>query len=453
MASEVASPRTKADLSTSVTEEYMRIDIGNSLDTVASPGMSSDTLDSLDHQVDAIHTTIGPKIHDNSFGYAALNLLSPEETKQLLDFTEHFSDFSNVLTIGIGGSALGSATLSTSLGLSGHYVLDNIDPSANLNILTNIDFTDTVVNIVSLSGSTIETISNFLVVRDHMNKQNIDWTSQTFVTTSGTGTLYNLSNKYNLPLLPFPESIPGRFSALSSVSLAPIAILGGPVEEILKGAQNGFDSLSPSIYNSPPYAYGAITSELFNLGITSNSIMPYSEHLETFAEWFAQLWSESLGKDGIGQIPLRAMGATDQHSQLQLYRAGKRNLMVTFIDVVDHKTELNIPPPEFEDFDYLSNLPLETLLRTELQTTEASLAEAGCPSIRIELDQLNPYSIGELLHGCMASCILFAELQGINGFDQPAVEWGKQALKDILTGKTSSESSSTQNKNSHWIKK
>ena len=436
-----------------VTEEYMRIDIGNSIDTVASPGISSDTLDSLDDQVAAIHSVIGPKINNNSFGYAALNILSPEELKNLCDFTESFSDFSNVLTIGIGGSALGSATLSTALGLSGHYVLDNVDPSANLTLLNNLDFADTVINIVSLSGSTIETISNFLVVRNLMNEQNIDWTSQTFVTTSNKGPLYDLSDKYNLPLLPFSEFIPGRFSALSSVSLAPIAILGGSVEEILKGARSGLDSLSESIYSSPAYAYGAITTELFNLGIISNSLMPYSERLETFTEWFAQLWSESLGKEGIGQIPLRAMGATDQHSQLQLYRAGKRNLMVTFIDVVNHQTELTIPASEFGDFNYLSNLDLDTLLRTELQATEASLADVGCPSIRIEIDQVDSFCLGELLHGCMASCIISAELQGINGFDQPAVEWGKQALKDILTGKSSSESSSIQNKNSYWIGK
>ena len=431
----------------------MRIDIGNCMDTVASPGISSESLDSLAIQVSEIHMDIGPKITNNTFGYAALNPPSPEEMKQLFTISDSFFNFSNVLTIGIGGSALGSKTLSTALGISGHHVLDNVDPFANLDVLNNLDLSDTVVNVVSLSGTTIETISNFLIVRDIMEKQNIDWTSQTFVTTASKGYLSDLSDKYSLPIVPFPESIPGRFSALSTVSLAPLLILGGDVEEIIKGARSGLESLSRSLHNSPGYAYGALTTELFNLGITSNSIMPYSERLETFTEWFAQLWSESLGKDGTGQIPLRAMGATAQHSQLPLYRAGKRNLKVTFLDVIDHKTKLTIPPPDFNTFDYLSNLNMDDLLRTELKTTEASLADVGCPSVKIELTEIDSFQLGQLLHGCMASCIISAELQGINGFDQPAVEWGKTALKDILTGKSSSESSSTQNKNSHWIEK
>ena len=429
----------------------MRIDIGNSMDSVSSPGLTPDMLDSLDSKVRHIHRLIAPKINNRDFGYTALNPLNPDELKNFQDFIDQFSNFSNVLTIGIGGSALGSATLSRTLGISGHIVLDNIDPSHISTTLSAIDFKDTLVNIVSLSGGTLETISNFFLVRDFMKKQNIDWESHTLVTTSSSGPLYELSKKHNLPLLPFPENIPGRFSVLSPVGLAPFAILGGSIEELIKGVRSGFNSLSGSIYDSPAYAFGAVTTELSNMGISANSVMPYSENLETFTEWFAQLWSESLGKNSLGQIPTRAMGATDQHSQLQLYRAGKRNLMVTFIDILDHQTSLSIPFIESDDFNYLSNIRIDSLLKKELQTTEASLADVGCPSVRVELEQISPFCIGELLHGCMASCILSAELQEINGFDQPAVEWGKRALKGMLTGDQGIESQATQSKNQYWI--
>jgi glucose-6-phosphate isomerase len=429
----------------------MRIDIGNSMDPVSSPGLTPELMDSLDSKIRHIHDLIAPKINNRDFGYAALNPLNPEELKNFQDFMDQFSNFSNVLTIGIGGSALGSATLSRTLGLPGHMVLDNIDPSHISTTLSAIDFKNTLVNIVSLSGRTIETISNFFLVRDFMKKQNIDWESNTLVTTSSSGPLYELSKKHNLPLLPFPENIPGRFSVLSPVGLAPFAILGGSIEELIKGARSGFNSLSGSLYDSPAYAFGAVTTELSNMGISANSVMPYSENLETFTEWFAQLWSESLGKNSLGQIPTRAMGATDQHSQLQLYRAGKRNLMVTFIDILDHQTSLSIPSIESSDFNFLSNIRIDSLLKKELQTTEASLADVGCPSVRIELEKISPFHIGELLHGCMASCILSAELQEINGFDQPAVEWGKRALNGMLTGDQGIESQATQSKNQYWI--
>jgi glucose-6-phosphate isomerase len=162
-------------------------------------------------------------------------------------------------------------------------------------------------------------------------------------------------------------------------------------------------------------------------------MMPYAESLETYAEWYAQLWAESLGKDGLGQVPARALGATDQHSQLQLYRAGPRNVLTTLVrprERPDHR----VPETEFEDLAYLGGTDLGTLLDAEFEATEASLAAAGRPSVRVEIDRVDARSLGELLYGMEAACVLAGELYGVDAFVQPAVEWGKRAARGLLGG-------------------
>jgi glucose-6-phosphate isomerase len=160
--------------------------------------------------------------------------------------------------------------------------------------------------------------------------------------------------------------------------------------------------------------------------------MPYAEALEPFAEWFAQLWAESLGKDGLGQTPLRALGATDQHSQLQLYRAGPRDKLVTFVRPGERATDLPVPEGLPDDLSYLAGEGLGDLLDAEFRATEASLAAAGRPSVRVELDRMAARSVGELLSGFEAACVLVGELAGVETFTQPAVEWGKVAARGLL---------------------
>ena len=162
-------------------------------------------------------------------------------------------------------------------------------------------------------------------------------------------------------------------------------------------------------------------------------MLPYAERLEPFAEWFTQLWAESLGKDGQGQTPVRALGATDQHSQLQLYRAGPRDKLVTFVRARE-RADREIPETEIDDLAYLGGTGLGKLLDAEFEATEASLAAAGRPNVRIEVDSLDAAGVGRLLYGLEAACILAGELYGVDTFTQPAVEWGKRAARGLLGG-------------------
>ena len=161
--------------------------------------------------------------------------------------------------------------------------------------------------------------------------------------------------------------------------------------------------------------------------------MPYAESLEPFAEWFAQLWAESLGKDGQGQTPARALGATDQHSQLQLYRAGRHDKLVTLVRPRE-RADLDIPDTDVEGLSYLGGSTLGDLLDAEFEATEASLAAAGKPNVRLEVDRVDEHGIGDLLVSLEAACILAGELMGVETFTQPAVEWGKNAARGLLGG-------------------
>ena len=413
----------------------MNVDIGNALAVEADPGLPEAALDDLDGRVADAHDHIAAGREAGEFGYAALNLPDRTDPAAIREAVAPLADSEAVLTVGIGGSALGAATVSTALGPSdvAHQVLDNVDPAHTREVLAGLPLSETAVNVVSRSGTTAETLATFLVVREAMTEAGLDWTERTVVTTGENGPLRELADEHALPALDVPEGVPGRFSALSAVGLVPAAIRGHDIEGLLAGGQTAAASLAPSLFECPAYAYGAVAHGLEERGATVNAVMPYAERLEPFAEWFAQLWAESLGKDGRGQTPARALGATDQHSQLQLYRAGHRDKLVTLVRPQERPT-LPIPESDLEDLAYLGGRDLGELLDAEFEATEASLAAAGRPNVRVELDRLDARSVGELLYAMEAACVLAGELADVETFTQPAVEWGKRAARGVLGG-------------------
>ncbi len=410
----------------------MSVDIGNALAT--TPGVSRDSLERLDDQVAAAHDRIEAGREAGEHGYAALNLPETVDTNAIHTTVEPFADAEAFLNVGIGGSALGAATLSAALDSSVEaYYLDNVDPVHTRALLDSLPLDRTVMNVVSRSGTTAETLSTFLVVRDTMESAGVDWTERTLVTTGAEGNLRRLADQHDLPSLPVPDGVPGRFSVLSTVGLAAAAVQGHDLEALLAGGAAAAESLSGSLFDSPAYAYGAVSYALAERGALTNAMMPYAESLEYFAEWFAQLWAESLGKDGLGQTPARALGATDQHSQLQLYRAGPHDKMVTLLRPREY-ADVGIPETDLEGLSYLGGSSLGELLDAEFEATEASLAAAGVPNVRIEIDHVDEYALGELLYSMEAACVLYGELAGVSTFTQPAVEWGKRAARGLLGG-------------------
>ena len=429
----------------------MQLDIGNVFDS--SPGITEETLAHLDDRVGIAHEKIADGMDADEHGYAALNLPETVDTDEIRETVEPFGTPEAVLTVGIGGSALGAATISAALAdqtdVEAHF-LDNVDPEETAQLLASLPLDETVVNVVSRSGTTAETLANFLVVREAMADAGVDWTEQTFVTTGESGNLRNLAEEHDLPSLKVPEGVPGRFSALSTVGLACPALQGLDIEGVVEGAKQQQATLSGSLEESPGYTYGAVCYALAERGALTNAMMPYAESLEYFAEWFAQLWAESLGKEGRGQTPARALGATDQHSQLQLYRAGPRDKLVTLVRPQERE-EIGIPDTDLEGLSYLGGSGLGELLDAEFEATEASLAVAERPNVRIEIDRVDSEGIGELLYAMEAATVMYGELAGISTFTQPAVEWGKKAARGLLGGGEFEEADAVADKREYRI--
>jgi len=425
----------------------MRVDIGNALDRVATPGVRESALADLDDRVAEAHERIARGRADDEFGYAALTLPERANVDGVRRVVDGF-DPSAVVTVGIGGSALGAVTLSSALGRDSpveHYALDNVDPAHTRRMLESLPLPETVVHAVSRSGTTAETLANFLVVCEAMDDAGVDWTDRTVVTTGGDGPLRRLAERHDLPALDAPDGVPGRFAALSTVGLVPAALQGVDLDALLAGGQAGSDALAGSLFECPAYAYGAVAHALDERGATTNAVMPYAESLEAFAEWFAQLWAESLAKDGGGQTPVRALGATDQHSQLQLYRAGRRDKLVTFVRPRE-RPERPVPGTDVDELTYLGGRDLGELIDAEFSATEASLAAAGRPSVRVEVPAVDAESVGRLLYDMEAACVLAGELAGVETFTQPAVEWSKRATRSLLGGEDTPETATVADK-------
>ncbi|MFC4436705.1 MULTISPECIES: glucose-6-phosphate isomerase [Natrialbaceae] len=412
----------------------MDVDIGNALASVASPGVSRESLERLDEQVADAHERIEAGLNEGEHGYAALNLPERTDPDEIRAAVEPVADAEALITVGIGGSALGAATITDALDSDTETVyLDNVDPAWVSNRLERLPLENTAINVVSRSGTTAETLANFLVVREAFEDAGVDWTERTIVTTGESGPLRDLSDRHDLPSLKVPDGVPGRFSALSAVGMVAAAVCGHDLEALLEGAAAEADSLTGSLFDCPAYAYGATAYALDGRGAGMNAMVPYAESLETYSEWFAQLWAESLGKDDLGQTPLRALGVTDQHSQLQLYRAGPRDKMITFVTPREGD-DRPVPNTDVEDLAYLGDASLGELLEAEFEATEASLAAAGRPNVRVELERVDEYELGGLLYGMEAACVLAGELYGVNTFEQPAVEWAKNATRGLLGG-------------------
>ena len=415
----------------------MQVHIGNALAEHSPIGVPRSELGTLDERVAAAADRIEAGRKREEHGYAALNLPERTDPSAIEAAVAEIRPAETFLSIGIGGSALGAGTITAALDGDGNTrVLDNVDPAQTASLLDELDLASTALNVVSRSGKTAETLANFLVLRAAFEQAGVDWTERTLVTTGESGPLRELANRHDLPVLDVPDGVPGRFSALSAVGLAAAAFDGLDIEAILEGGRRAASNLSDSLFDSPAYAYGATMYALEEQGADVAAIMPYAEGLEPFAEWFAQLWAESLGKDGRGQTPARALGVTDQHSQLQLYRAGPKDKVVTLVRPRD-RPSVPIPETEHDSLSYLGEGDLRELMAAEFEATEASLVKAGVPTIRLEIEALDETGIGELLYTMEAACVMAGELADVDTFSQPAVEWGKETARELLSGNRS----------------
>jgi glucose-6-phosphate isomerase len=319
------------------------------------------------------------------------------------------------------------------------HVPDNVDPLLVGNLLETLDPARTCVNVIAKSGSTAETLANFLVVRAFLEGAlGHAWTDHVvFTTDPQKGALRALGKELDITMLDVPPNVGGRFSVLSPVGLLSASVEGIEVKALLQGAAAMHARCQCEEWRANPAFFNAVVHYLFDVkkGVRMNVMMPYAQSLREIADWFRQLWAESLGKqvDREGQpitcglTPIKALGATDQHSQVQLYVEGPADKLTTFLHVDQFPTTTEIPAAFADEpaFACLGGRSLNELLHAEETATRAALAKAGRPSTTIALPVINAYYLGQLLFMFELQTAYAGELYNIDAFDQPGVEQGK----------------------------
>jgi glucose-6-phosphate isomerase len=389
----------------------------------------------------------------------------PEATasaKAIQELADSFGQwFENIVVLGIGGSALGTTTMRDAL-LGPHwneldeeardhyprlFVLDNVDPRSVAGLLERLDLRRTLFNVVSKSGSTAETMSQYLVVEGRLHEVlGAEPTKGHFLFTTDpeAGILRKIADEEGVPALEVPGNVGGRFSVLSAVGLLPAAIVGIDIGEVLSGAREmGERCRTPILGENPAGILATLLHHAdVSLGASIHVLMPYCDRLRSFAAWFQQLWAESLGKAknregkdvNRGPTPLPALGATDQHSLLQLLMEGPRDKVVVFLRVGGAEDPVEVPRirEELPALSYLGGHTLEELLETERRATMEALRQQGRPSLSIELDDLNPRTLGALFMLFQVATVYAGSMYGIDPLNQPGVELSKRLTYGLL---------------------
>jgi glucose-6-phosphate isomerase len=368
--------------------------------------------------------------------------------------------FENIVVLGIGGSALGTIALRTALldpfwneldsaerdFFPRLYVLDNVDPSTFGAFLRRIDLRRTLFNVVSKSGGTAETMSQYLIVREMLEAELGDGYRRhlLFTTDPESGVLRRLAAEEGIAALPIPSAVGGRFSVLSAVGLLPAALVGIPIRQLMEGAREMDERCRTDVLRENPAAMFAALQWLADreLGAPIHVMMPYSDRLRDVADWFRQLWAESLGKERnragdevhVGPTPVRALGATDQHSQVQLYMEGPFDKTICFLGERRTAEDVTIPRlyPDVPELGYLGGHSLGDLMRTEMEATAAALTQRGRMNMMLEVEQVDARSIGALLNMLQIATVYAGALYDVNPLDQPGVELGKELTYGIM---------------------
>ncbi|MCX7812454.1 MAG: glucose-6-phosphate isomerase [Pseudothermotoga sp.] len=377
--------------------------------------------------------------------------------ESLEDLREWILNFDSLVVIGIGGSSLGTAALASALkpfdwnylskaergGYLRIFFLENVDPDYTASVLDRIDLRTTVFNVVSKSGSTAECLAHYQIIRGLLEIKGLKPSEHiVFTTDPKKGLLRKIAERDKIVALDIPPELGGRFSVLSAVGLFPAMAIGIDVKALVDGAKDAYMKCVVLDVWKNPSAMMTACYYLHKLkGRRITVMMPYSNRLYTLADWFRQLWAESLGKKYSltgeivyeGLTPIRALGVVDQHSQLQLYNEGPDDKTITFIEVEKFDREVLIPSiHQDEEIAYLNDKKLSELLKNELLGTERSLAFNGRPSMRIIFPSINAYELGQFFMYYEFTTTLMGKLLKIDPFDQPGVELGKQITYSLM---------------------
>lgn len=432
-------------------------------DALGSAGIGRDRLDTdLADRFRSAHARVEELGASGALGFLSL----PEDSEMhrtVQEIADSFGQwFEAIVVVGIGGSSLGARAVADALlgprwnlrseEKREHYprlfFLENADPESFQELLGIIDPRRTLFNVVSKSGSTAETMSQFLAIEEILAEE-LDEDKLKghllFTTDPESGGLRRLAHELGVPALAVPPQVGGRFSVLSPVGLLPAAVTGIDLSALMDGAAAMVDRCRSSTLTENPA--GVLATLLHaadtELGRPIHVMMPYGDRMRTMGLWFQQLWAESLGKavdrEGrtveSGPTPMAALGAVDQHSLLQLLMEGPQDKVVVFLRNRSPRAQVQIPRrhAEIESFGYLGGHELGELLEVERRATAEALRRAGRPSMTLQLERLDAAAIGELLMLLQIATVYAGALYGVDPLDQPGVELGKDLTSGLFS--------------------
>jgi len=415
----------------------------------------SDMTDDLSDAFDAVEKGKGKGM----MGWADLPYNQDEIVEDILETAKNIrKDYEYFVVLGIGGSALGPIAAFQAICHMHYndlprrkrkgpkfYVEDNVDPERMQALLDVVEVEKTMFNVVTKSGSTSETMTQYLIINSILREKLGDKAKDHIIATTSknAGNLIKIANKENYKTFYIPDGVGGRFSELCPVGLLPAAVVGIDIKGLLAGAKFMMEECnSANVKKNPALMAAALQHLSMQNGKNIGVMMPYADGLKFIADWYAQLWAESLGKnktlDGkdcnVGQTPVKALGVTDQHSQVQLYAEGPFDKVITFIGVDEYRASVEIPNgcEEYPNVNFLCGHTMNELIQAERQATEYAVTKAGKLNYTIMLPQLNEFTLGQLLMYFMLQTAYAGALLNIDTFNQPGVEEGKNATYALL---------------------
>ncbi len=425
-------------------------------DYIGGKGITAQEIESLKEKIRLSHNNMMIKKTNGMMDFRRLPFEQMDLVSEIKEYVNAVkNDIEAFVVLGIGGSALGPIAVQQALnhpyyneltkekrnGYPRLYVLDNVDPERISGFLDVVDIEKCLFNVVSKSGSTSETMSQFMILEKMLEEKvgsdkirgNI-----VFTTDREKGNLVEIAKKKGYRSFVIPSGVGGRYSELSSVGLLAAAMCGIDIEELLKGAAYMDELCSrEDVYQNPAYMFATLHFIAMNQGRNMSVMMPYADSLKYMSDWYAQLWAESIGKkydlEGkvvhAGQTPVKALGVTDQHSQLQLYSEGPDDKVIITLGVKEYKKELMIPAvyEEIKNISFLGGHTQNELIHIEQASTEYALMRSSKMNMAILFPRVNAFTIGEFIQMMEIATGFMGELMNINAFDQPGVEESKNA--------------------------
>ncbi|TCK06261.1 glucose-6-phosphate isomerase [Phorcysia thermohydrogeniphila] len=339
--------------------------------------------------------------------------------------------FSTLVVVGMGGSSLGSMALHDALCYKAKrelLFLDNVDPLLISRTLKKLDLGKTLFVFVSKSGRTLETVAILNVVLEKLRNEVPNFEKHLLFIGDLGKSFERLASRVGSPFLPVPEEVGGRFSVFTSVALFPAAFVGYDIRTFIGGAQRAVKEAEVGL------KLGACKFLHYLEGRINSVLVPYSNYLREFTEWYAQLWGESLGKDGKGQTPVKAIGTPSRHSVFQLFMDGPDDKVYQFFLIKRYPEDL-VLPRKTEILPFLAGKRLSEVMEAEFKGALRALRERGRPLIVFEIPELSEFELGYLFMTYMIATVGMARLMKVNPYGQPAVEIGKKfALEELRKG-------------------